>query len=156
MYKQKLCLGILEGFDMPYTEQVRLMKKAGFEAFFIDDCNRHAPVDELVALSKELGMEIPSYHAPFNKSYDMWQSGPKGDAARDELMKIYGVGEKVADCVLLFGLGRVEVIPKDVWIKRVLTTLYGGALPDYAAPYAGIAQQFLFHYARMTKLEIGE
>ena len=32
-------------------------------------------------------MEIPSYHAPFNKSYDMWQSGPKGDAARDELIE---------------------------------------------------------------------
>ncbi len=77
----------------------------------------------------------------------------KTDAARDELMKIYGVGEKVADCVLLFGLGRVEVIPKDVWIKRVLSELYDGKLPDFATPYAGIAQQYLFHYARMTKLD---
>ena len=73
--------------------------------------------------------------------------------ARAELMKIYGVGEKVADCVLLFGYGRVEVIPKDVWIKRALAELFGGELPDFAAPYAGIAQQYLFHYARMTKLE---
>lgn len=80
----------------------------------------------------------------------------KTDAAREELMRIYGVGEKVADCVLLFGFGRSEVIPKDVWIKRVLSELFGGALPDFAVPYAGIAQQYLFHYARMTKLEIGE
>ncbi len=80
----------------------------------------------------------------------------KTDDAREELMKIYGVGEKVADCVLLFGLGRSEVIPKDVWIKRVLSELFGGALPDFAVPYAGIAQQYLFHYARMTKLGIGE
>ena len=109
--------------------------RAGFRAKYILDAARRVASGEI----------------DFEKLQKM-----KTDAAREELMKIYGVGEKVADCVLLFGLGRVEVIPKDVWIKRVLTTLYGGALPDYAAPYAGIAQQFLFHYARMTKLEIGE
>lgn len=80
----------------------------------------------------------------------------KSDEARAELIKIYGVGEKVADCVLLFGMGHVGVLPKDVWIKRVLLNLFDGALPDFAEPYAGIAQQYLFHYARMTKLEIGE
>lgn len=109
--------------------------RAGFRAKYILDAARRVASGEI----------------NFKKLQKM-----KTDAARDELMKIYGVGEKVADCVLLFGLGRVEVIPKDVWIKRVLSELYGGALPDYAAPYAGIAQQFLFHYARMTKLEIGE
>lgn len=77
------------------------------------------------------------------------------DLARGELMKIYGVGAKVADCVLLFGMGHIDALPKDVWIKRVLETLYGGELPEYAREYAGIAQQYLFHYARMTKL-IGE
>ncbi len=81
MYKQKLCLGIIEGFDMPYTEQVKLIKNAGFEAFFIDDCNRHAPVKELVTLAKELKMEIPSYHAPFNKSADMWKCDESGKNA---------------------------------------------------------------------------
>ncbi len=86
MYNRKLCLGIMEGFDMPYTEQVRLIKNAGFEAFFIDDCNRHAPVSELVALAKELGMEIPSYHAPFNKSYEMWKLSGEGDIGRDGLL----------------------------------------------------------------------
>lgn len=87
MYKQKLCLGILEGFDMPYTEQVKLIKNAGFEAFFIDDCARHAPVKELVALSKELGMEIPSYHAPFNKSDDMWKTDEIGEIGKNELIE---------------------------------------------------------------------
>lgn len=86
MYNRKLCLGIIEGFDMPYSEQVRMMKSAGFEAFFIDDCNRHSPVGELVALSKELGMEIPSYHAPFTKSYSMWQGSSDGDIAKNELL----------------------------------------------------------------------
>ena len=76
------------------------------------------------------------------------------DLARAELVKIYGVGEKVADCTLLFGLSHIEAFPKDVWIKRAVTKLFDGALPECANPYAGIAQQYIFHYARMTKLEI--
>lgn len=76
------------------------------------------------------------------------------DEARAELMKIYGVGEKVADCTLLFGLGNADAFPKDVWIKRAMEKLFDGKLPDCAIPYAGIAQQYIFHYARMTKLEI--
>ncbi len=80
-------------------------------------------------------------------------SAMKSDAARSELTKIYGVGDKVADCVLLFGMAHINVLPKDVWIKRVLSELYDGALPDFVSPYAGIAQQYLFHYARMTKMD---
>lgn len=94
MYNQKLCLGIIEGFDMPYTEQVRLMKSAGFEAFFIDDCKRHAPVGELVTLSKELGMEIPSYHAPFNKSDDLWRNDESGEIGKNELIECLEVCAK--------------------------------------------------------------
>jgi N-glycosylase/DNA lyase len=75
------------------------------------------------------------------------------DEARAELMKIYGVGEKVADCALLFGFGRIDAFPKDVWIKRAMTVLFDGVLPECAVPFAGIAQQYLFHYARMTKLD---
>lgn len=74
--------------------------------------------------------------------------------ARAELMKIYGVGEKVADCTLLFGLSHIEAFPKDVWIKKAMEKLFGGVLPECASPYAGIAQQYIFHYARMTRLEI--
>lgn len=76
------------------------------------------------------------------------------DDARAELMKIYGVGEKVADCTLLFGLSHANAFPKDVWIKRAMAKLFDGQLPDCALPYAGIAQQYIFHYARMTKLDI--
>lgn len=70
------------------------------------------------------------------------------DEARLELMKIYGVGEKVADCVLLFSLARIDALPKDVWIKRALKELFDGALPECAMPYAGIAQQYIFHFMR--------
>lgn len=70
------------------------------------------------------------------------------DEAREVLMKICGVGPKVADCTLLFGLGFTEAFPKDVWIKRVMEHNFGGNLPECAVPYAGIAQQYLFFYAR--------
>lgn len=76
------------------------------------------------------------------------------DEARATLVKIYGVGEKVADCTLLFGLYHIEAFPKDVWIKKAMAKLFDGALPECALSFAGIAQQYIFHYARMTKLEI--
>lgn len=76
------------------------------------------------------------------------------DEARAELMKICGVGLKVADCTLLFGFYRIESFPKDVWIKRAMEKLFDGELPKVAEPYAGIVQQYIFHYARLTKLEL--
>lgn len=76
------------------------------------------------------------------------------DDARSELEKIKGVGPKVADCVLLFGYGRIEAFPRDVWIKRAMEKLFDGKLPDVAVGYEGIVQQYIFHYARKTKLDI--
>lgn len=70
------------------------------------------------------------------------------ELARDELTKIYGVGRKVADCTLLFGFKRAEVMPMDVWMKRVMAEFYPGGFPPEYAQFAGIAQQYLFHYAR--------
>ena len=64
------------------------------------------------------------------------------------LMTIRGVGVKVADCVLLFGAGRLEAFPVDVWMKRACARFYpGGQAPEFG-PYAGLAQQYLFHYVR--------
>ncbi len=76
------------------------------------------------------------------------------DDARNELMKIKGVGPKVADCTLLFSLEHIEAFPKDVWIKRAMEKLFDGELPECALPYAGIVQEYIFYYARTTKLEI--
>ncbi len=67
--------------------------------------------------------------------------------ARLRLLEVPGVGPKVADCVLLYGLGKAERCPEDVWMKRVLAAL-GGEMPGCAAGEAGIAQQYLFYYAR--------
>ena len=76
------------------------------------------------------------------------------DDARNELMKIKGVGPKVADCALLFSHKHIDAFPKDVWIKRAMQVLFNGELPKEALPYAGIVQQYIFFYARETKLEI--
>lgn len=69
------------------------------------------------------------------------------DDARMRLLDVKGIGPKVADCVLLFGLGRLDRCPADVWMKRVLAAM-GGSLPPCVADCGGIAQQFLFHYVR--------
>ena len=71
------------------------------------------------------------------------------EEARAELMKIKGVGVKVADCTLLFGLHRVEAFPVDVWMRRALDTLFPDMTENDFGPYAGIAQQYIFHYSRM-------
>lgn len=70
------------------------------------------------------------------------------DRAQQELMKICGVGPKVAQCALLYGMHRVEAFPVDVWIKRVLQMWYPDGLPKCCRGIEGIAQQYLFHYIR--------
>ena len=70
------------------------------------------------------------------------------DEARSTLKQIKGVGPKVAECVLLFGMYRTEAFPIDVWIKRVLAEYYPNGFPEFAKKDAGIAQQYLFHYIR--------
>lgn len=71
------------------------------------------------------------------------------ELARRELMKITGVGVKVADCTLLFGLHRIEAFPVDVWMKRAMEKLFPGMTAADFGEYAGIAQQYIFHYSRM-------
>jgi N-glycosylase/DNA lyase len=70
------------------------------------------------------------------------------EKAREKLQKLPGVGPKVAECTLLYGYGRLECFPVDVWIRRALEEFYPDGFPFMNHPYAGIAQQFLFHYIR--------
>lgn len=73
------------------------------------------------------------------------------EQARQELMKIKGVGAKVAECSLLYGFGRVEAFPVDVWVKRIMSELYPCGLPECTKGVEGIAQQYLFHWKRNLK-----
>ena len=76
---------------------------------------------------------------------------------RTELLSLPGVGNKVADCVSLFGFGRLEAFPIDVWIERALARLFGQrgtyrSLRAFAqnrfGEYAGYAQEYLYHNER--------
>ena len=79
-----------------------------------------------------------------------------------ELQRLAGVGPKVAACALLFGFGRLAAFPIDVWIERVLRSIYFARkrkvttkrLREFSAryfgPFGGYAQQYLFHHARTT------
>lgn len=83
--------------------------------------------------------------------------------AKERLCSLPGVGEKVADCVLLFGAGRLEAFPVDTWILKALARRYGldGWKPAQVAqfgrahfgPLAGLAQQYLFAYERRAASE---
>lgn len=68
--------------------------------------------------------------------------------AKAELMKINGVGPKVADCVLLYGMHFTEAFPIDVWMRRVMQTYYPDGLPECVTGTEGIAQLYLFNYIR--------
>ena len=81
------------------------------------------------------------------------------EVARAELIKLPGVGRKIADCVLLFAYGSQSAFPVDVWVMKALRQLYFPRrrvslqrLHQFAAshfgPSAGYAQQYLFHYMR--------
>ena len=81
--------------------------------------------------------------------------------AREELMKLDGVGEKIADCVLLFAYGFPTAFPVDVWVRRVLSRFYFRGrnvktdrlrrfIEKHFGPNAGYAQQYLFHHVRLT------
>lgn len=70
------------------------------------------------------------------------------DGARERLKTIVGVGDKVADCVLLFAFHKTDAFPKDVWIKRIMSEHFPNGLPECAKGIEGIAQQYLFDYYR--------
>jgi N-glycosylase/DNA lyase len=81
------------------------------------------------------------------------------EAARDALLRLPGVGPKIADCILLFAYGFPAAFPVDVWVMKALRTLYfarrrvtARRLREFSGthfgPNAGYAQQYLFHYMR--------
>ena len=80
------------------------------------------------------------------------------EEAQTWLMQFYGVGEKVADCILLFAYGKDEAFPIDTWVKKILGDLYGvqsgysDFIRHYFIDFPGIAQQYLFYYMRNRKV----
>lgn len=108
--------------------------KSGFRAKYIVDAAEKVASNE-IALEK---LKAMSY-----------------DEALAELKKIKGVGDKVANCVLLFGFGHYSAFPIDVWVKRVIEKYYDGEFdPLTLGSYAGIAQQYLFYFERNGEREV--
>ena len=72
----------------------------------------------------------------------------------EKLKEIVGVGDKVASCVALFGFANLEAFPVDVWMKRAIDEYFDGHLdPESLGAYAGVAQQYIFHYIRNLQKE---
>lgn len=85
MYKSKLCLGVSASFSTPEKEQIRLIKEAGFDAFFIE-WRPDSDLKSIREYADSLGIEIQSVHAPFEKSADMWCEGEPAEIAAGELL----------------------------------------------------------------------
>ena len=113
-----------------------LNAKTGFRAKYIFEANNSVNIKDLNSLRK----------LPYK-------------SAKNELKKINGVGDKVADCILLFSLGFNQAFPVDTWIKKTMQLLYFDNTTisnekvrefglDYFGTYAGYAQQYLFMFAR--------
>ena len=68
--------------------------------------------------------------------------------AREKLLQIKGVGPKVAECALLFGLHRLDAFPQDVWIIRGMAKYFPGQTHEIFGEYAGVAQQYLYVLTR--------
>ena len=137
------------------------------EAFYVfPDVDRLHEVTEDELRECKVGFRAPYIMNATEAVYSGNVTKEKLDAldieqARELLMTIKGVGEKVANCVLLFGLGRREAFPVDVWMKRIMESMYFDGkdtkkleIEAFAVKkfgnLGGYAQQYLFDYARTT------
>jgi len=125
-----------------------------------------AQLPEAALRDCKLGFRARHVHqtARFLAAHPGWleqvETAPYAEA-KVRLCELPGVGEKIADCVLLFGAGRLEAFPVDVWIIKAMSRRYGleGWKPAQVAhfgrthfgPWAGLAQQYLFAWEREEK-----
>lgn len=156
--------GIIERFCTSFGREINYMGQTYYS--FPD-------IDTVYKLSKE---DLSVIRAGYRDKYIMdaaqkFQNGQINDGyirslttpeAKKMLLTINGVGEKVCNCILLFGLQRVDSFPIDVWIKRIVEKLYFGevqnipTIAEFAKKHfgdiGGFAQQYLFFYARENKI----
>ena len=138
LFGEKTILFGEEFYTFPTAEKIACLTpeelaplRAGYRAPYIINAAK------LIA-NGELDLETVSKAAP-------------ADALKT-LKALNGVGDKVANCVVLFGLQMLDAFPIDVWMKKALDAHYGkGFDPKIFSPYAGIAQQYMFYFARSGK-----
>ena len=156
--------GIIERFCVNYGKEIEYMGNTYYS--FPD-------IETTAALTKE---DLAVIRSGFRDKYIMdaaqkFKSGELTEKhikslsttdAKKALMSINGVGNKLGDCILLFGLGRVDSFPVDVWIKRIMEYCYFDGeqsietISEFADKHfgdiGGFAQQYLFFYARENKI----
>ncbi len=168
---------ISQNKQIPHIKQViqNISERFGEKICTLEDCDFYSfpNVEQLwVATEEEIRQCKAGFRAPYildacqkvlSGEVNLTQlSSMSTEKAKNELLKIKGVGPKIADCVLLFAVGKHEVFPTDVWVKRVMEYFYFkedtqiGKIHQFAADYfgsrAGFAQQYLFYYARDKKI----
>jgi N-glycosylase/DNA lyase len=160
----------------------RFGKKMGFDGnefytFPTSERLAKATVDELreCGLGYRANYVLETSKMVCESNFDFYSLGELFyEQAKEELMGFPGVGEKVADCVLLFSLNKLEAFPVDVRIRRAILRYYASHFPkdfenrassekpmsrseyeklnrfgrEYFGKYAGYAQEYLYHYER--------
>ena len=155
---------LCERFGEPLLPSRNTSTRAVLQSFSFPSPQKIAAATEAELRACKMGFRAPSLLAAARQiadgSFDLEKlRGLDYAAARIELMKLRGVGGKIADCVLLFAYGFDGAFPVDVWVERALQELYfprrratDKRLRHFAAthfgPHAGYAQQYLFHYMR--------
>ena len=107
-------------------------------------------------LWSDLSVASLGYREPYIKGLcgqgdAVWQSLPNLDdaQAKKKLLDMKGIGEKVANCIMLFGLHRMDSYPRDVWVNRLIDDVYHGDFdPSKYAGFAGYVQQLQFYHYR--------
>lgn len=141
----KIRIGCFEAYSFPSADKIasadgRILRRLGlgFRAEYLKEAARKVSSGRFDLI----GLGALSY-----------------DVAKDKLRTLKGVGDKVADCILLFAFKKFEAFPVDVWIKRGMEKLYfkgrvigqkeiAGFARGHFGRYAGYAQEYLYHYFR--------
>ena len=121
-----------EYYSFPEPEQLLNMTK--------DDCSLGYRLPYINELAKKV----------INGEFDLKQLYKLDyESAKNQLLSMCGIGEKVANCILLFGLGHIEAFPVDVWIGKILNQYYLNGFPfaNYSG-FNGVLQQYMFYYVK--------
>ena len=152
MYGRSLRLGHFETYGFPPPERI-----ASGGAGALRECELGFRAGYIAGIARE--MTDPEGQGPLAMEGLRSLRQVPAEQARLKLLEFLGVGEKVADCVLLFSLDKLETFPVDRWVQRAAERLFfrGRKLSpkmvrywgrEHYGRYAGYAQQYLFHYMR--------
>jgi N-glycosylase/DNA lyase len=143
---------IIESLSQKYGKKIEFMGKTYYDfpsAKALDSVSE----EEIFALKtgfraryiKDAAKKVASREVDLESVYNE----PDFQKCLEALMQIKGVGLKVASCALLFGFGKTEAFPIDVWMKRALLKYFPDGIDlDALGSDAGIAQQYLFYYEK--------